>query len=122
MVLADNVPGMDTYVKQFNSRGRAVYSSSVRQNLISEFLNSGLTRAQFCGMRDVNPKTFGRWMRSCSADDTTEVPLREVTAVRNPVSDSIIRVVLPNRVEVVVPIHSIAELACVLQEAGKCSA
>ena len=113
---------MDTYVKQFNSRGRAVYSPSVRQNLISEFFNSGMSRAQFCRMRDINPKTFGRWVRSRRTDKAARVPLQEMKPAPKSVGGSSLRVVLPNRVEVVVPIHSVAELACVLQEAAKCSA
>lgn len=71
-------------------------------------------------MRDINPKTFGRWMRRRPAN-AAAVSLQEVKTVHTPEHGSNVRVVLPNRVEVVVPIHSTAELACVLQEAAKCS-
>ena len=44
--------------------GRASYTEDERRELILEFNSSGLTQAEFCREWNINPKTFGRWLRA----------------------------------------------------------
>ena len=56
--------------------GRASYTEDDRRELILEFNSSGLTQSEFCRDWNINPKTFGRWLRAeCQKN---EVSLCEV--------------------------------------------
>jgi transposase-like protein len=108
---------MDT--NESNKQGRFSYSAEDRKGLVEEFESSGLTQAAFCREWNINPATFGKWLRS-EREEEAKVAFCEVAAETAAESSVEVRVCLPNRVEVAVPVRSPGDLANVLREAAQC--
>jgi len=108
---------MDT--NDINRQGRVSYSAEDRRGLVAEFESSGSTQAAFCREWNINPATFGKWLRT-GRESEAKVSFCEVEAGTVAESNGKVRVCLPNRVEVVVPVGSLDELGAVLREAAKC--
>jgi transposase-like protein len=108
---------MDT--NENNGSGRASYSEEERRELIVEFGASGLSQAAFCREWNINPKTFARWMRN-EREGEAKASFLEVEVGSRPVPSGEVRVCLPNRIEVLVPVGSPKELGAVLREAAGC--
>ncbi|MEN7973901.1 MAG: transposase [Verrucomicrobiota bacterium] len=108
---------MDT--NESNKQGRTSYSEEDRRELIAEFGLSGLTQAAFCREWSINPATFGKWLRT-GREEEGKVAFCEVESVAGIQSSNEVRVHLPNRVEVAVPVGSPEDLARVLREAARC--
>jgi len=107
---------MDT--NESNGTGRAAYTERERRELIEEFNGAGLTQAAFCREWNINPKTLARWLRLERQEQEPafcEVELRPDAAEPDEV-----RICLPNRIEVMVPVASPKELGAVLREAAGC--
>ncbi len=109
---------MDT--NENNTTGRASYSEEERRELIEEYQSSGLTQAAFCREWNLNSKTLARWLRI--ERDEKEVSFCEVELGNPSASENIIRVQLPNGIEVIVPVGSPQELGNVFREAATCLA
>ena len=107
---------MDT--NENNTQGRASYSDEERQELIGGFHSSDLTQAAFCREWNLNSKTLARWLRIEREDDA--VSFCEVELGSEAVLANKVRIYLPNKIEVVVPVASSAELGAVLREAAGC--
>ena len=101
-----------------NGSGRASYTDEERRELIEEFHASGLTQAAFCREWNINPKTLARWLQVERQDN--EVAFCEVELSNDTVLPDEVRVCLPNRVEVVIPVASPKDLGFVLREAAGC--
>jgi len=108
---------MDT--NEINRQGRVSYNAEDRRGLVAEFESSGLTQAAFCREWNINPATFGKWLRT-GREAEDKVSFCEVETVAGIPSIGEVRVCLPNCVEVAVPVGSPEELASVLREAAKC--
>ena len=83
-----------------------------------EFHSSDLTQAAFCREWNINPKTLARWLRV--EREENEVSFCEVEVRSEAVRADEVRVCLPNRVEVAVPLASLKGLGNVLREAAGC--
>ena len=99
-------------------RGRTWRSAEIRRKLIEEYRDSEFSVAAFCSARDIHPGTFYSWLAKERKGEVAPV-FREVE-VTLPATGREVRICLPNRVEVSVPIDSSAELAFVLREAAQC--
>lgn len=53
-----------------NQAGRVLYTDQERNELVEEFISSGLSRAEFCRQWQINAKTFGRRVRNQRENDT----------------------------------------------------
>ena len=98
--------------------GRASYTDEERRELVEEFKTSGLTQAAFCREWNLNSKTLARWLRIERKGN--EVSFCELELSGEAISADEVRVCLPNRVEVVVPVTSLEALGSVLREAAGC--
>lgn len=107
---------MDT--NENNGTGRASYTENERRELIDEFNLSELTQAAFCREWNINPKTLARWLRLERQEQ--EPSFCEVEVRPDAADPDEVRICLPNRVEVVVPVSSPKELGAVLREAAGC--
>ena len=98
--------------------GRASYTEDERRELILEFNSSGLTQAEFCRDWNINPKTFGRWLRAECQEN--EVSLCEVVLPSDRLRINELRICLPNGIEMALEMASIENLGSVLREAARC--
>lgn len=97
--------------------GRASYTDEERRELIEEFHASGMKQVEFCREWNLNPKTLARWLRLERQE--SEVSFCEVELGASARIDEV-RVRLPNRVEIVVPVTTSEQLGAVLREAAGC--
>ncbi len=109
---------MNTHMSKTDGRGRTWRSAEVRQKLVGEFYEAGCSVASFCEERGINAGTFYSWL--AKDRQRAVAPSFQEVQVAIPSAGREVRVVLPNRVEVAVPVGSSAELALVLQEAARC--
>lgn len=86
--------------------------------MVEEFNSSKLTRAAFCREWNINPKTFGRWLRAdrqkkeisfCELELPANMPQGDATIIR-----------FPNGIEVALSVASRKELGSVLREVATC--
>jgi len=109
---------MNTQLIKQDRRGRTWRSAGVRRELIEAFRMSGESAAVFCAERGIKPATFYNWL--AKERQTAAPPAFQEVQMPSPVSDREVRVCLPNRVEVCIPVDSPAELSFVLREAARC--
>ena len=103
---------------EYKVSGRAFYTEDERRELIDEFNSSGLTQTAFCREWNINPKTWGRWLRV--ERNNAEISFCEVEV---PPASSLaveLKIGLPNRIEIQIWISSLSELGAVLREAAGC--
>jgi transposase-like protein len=97
--------------------GRASYTDAERRELIEEFHASGMKQVEFCREWNLNPKTLARWLRLERQE--SGVSFYEVELGASVRTDEV-RVCLPNRVELVVPVMTREQLGTLLREAAGC--
>ena len=109
---------MNTQLIKQDCRGRTWRSAVVRRKFIEEFRAVGESAADFCAERGIKLNTFYNWL--AKERKVAPAPAFQEVQVPSPVSNRDVRVCLPNRVEVCIPVDSSAELAFVLREAARC--
>jgi transposase-like protein len=109
---------MDTQGMKQEGRGRTRRSAEVRRELVEAFRFSGETATAFCAQRGINLNTFYNWL--AKDRKAAQGPVFQEVLLPFPVADRQLRVCLPNRVEVFVPMDSSAALSLVLREAAGC--
>ena len=79
---------------------------------------SGETATAFCAVRGIKLATFYNWL--AKERQAASPPAFQEVRMPSPAAGREVRVCLPNRVEVSVPVDSPAELSFVLREAARC--
>lgn len=79
---------------------------------------SGKTATAFCAERGIKLTTFYNWL--AKERKVAAAPAFQEVQMPTPVSGREVRVCLPNRVDVCIPVDSPAELSFVLREAARC--
>ena len=111
---------MNTSLIKLDGRGRTCRNADVRRELVEEFNGSGMSAAAFCAARGISLSTFYNWLSKERKAD--RVPVFHEVRMPEPVSIRAVRICLPNRVKVSVPVSSPSELAISLREASRCLA
>lgn len=109
---------MDNQLIKQDRRGRTWRSAEVRQKLIEEFGAAECSAAVFCAERGIKLNTFYNWLAK-ERKVAKALSFQEVR-MPAPADGREVRVCLPNRVEVCIPVDSSAELSYVLREAARC--
>lgn len=109
---------MNTPVIKQDGRGRTWRSAEVRRKLIEEYQAQDASAALFCAERGIRLSTFYNWL--AKERRAAQAPVFQEVQLPQPARGREVRVCLPNRVEVCVPLDSSAELAFVLREAARC--
>lgn len=99
-------------------RRRVRRNAAVRQELVVQFRQSGLSAVKFCAERDINLQTFYSWLAK-DRKNSRPVMMQEV-CVGMPRRVPEVRVCFPNRVEVRVQVDSPSALGAVFHEAAQC--
>jgi len=108
---------MDTNIES-KELGRASYTEAERRELIAEFKASELSQAAFCREWNLNPKTFGRWLRS--ERETQAVSFCKVEVQQPRPSERSVRVCFANRIEMSIALQSMDELSDLFRAAVQC--
>lgn len=109
---------MNTELIKQDRRGRTWRSAEVRRELLEAFRMSGETASAFCEERGIKLGTFYNWL--AKDRKVAQAPVFQEVQMPSPVAGREVRVCLPNRVEVCVPVDSPDELTFVLREAARC--
>jgi len=109
---------MDTHVIKLDRQGNTRRTADVRRKLVEEFRAGGGSVAEFCTEHGIRPKTFYKWLAKDRREDSATVFQEVEVPVQTPVRE--VRICLPNRVEVYVPVDSPEQMAIVLREAAQC--
>ncbi len=87
--------------RNINRQGRVRTDLRRRRALVEAYERSGLSQAEFCRRRDLNPKTFSVWRRASSSATLAFAEVQLPTP--EPAGDLVVEILLREDVRIRVP-------------------